>query len=146
MKHFLVSLALAAVLAVPFGAQPTFAATTSMMPACAAGDPVVWVNTKSKVFHMQGDAYYGKTKSGKYACKSDAVAMGARASGMAASMKGMKKKKSAMEGSDTNGMSMSGMNMASPMPGRHHRKKKNGAMMQTSPNPLVPAPTPTPTQ
>lgn len=145
-------MALAAALAVPLGAHAASAAAMTSMPACSAGDPVVWVNTKSKVFHMQGDSYYGKTKTGKYACKSAAVAMGAHASHhMSGMMKGSKHMRSTMKGCDTSGMSM-----ASPMPGkRHHNKKKNSmkksmmspapAEMTTSPNPLVPAPSPTPT-
>jgi len=63
------------------------AKTTGTMPACAAGDPVVWVNTKSKVYHMQGDPYYGNTKAGKYACKSDADAAGDHAPKSSASAK-----------------------------------------------------------
>jgi hypothetical protein len=47
------------------------------MPTCASGDPVVWVNTSSNVYHMKGSKYYGNTKAGKYACKSDADSSGA---------------------------------------------------------------------
>ncbi len=48
---------------------------------CAPGDPVVWVNTSSNVYHLKGSSSYGKTKAGKYACTSQAKAMGARQSG-----------------------------------------------------------------
>lgn len=82
MKRILACLALLALFAAPLAAEakktPHAAAG---MPACKTGDPVVWVNTKSLVYHLQGDSYYGKTKAGKYACQSDAVAMGAHASG-----------------------------------------------------------------
>ena len=62
----------------PHAAQ---AAPSATMPTCASGDPVVWENAKSKVFHLQGDSYYGKTKSGAYACESAAVAAGYHLSG-----------------------------------------------------------------
>ena len=51
------------------------------MPACSKSDPIVWINTKTHVYHPQGDAYFGKTKAGKYACTSKAVALGAHAPG-----------------------------------------------------------------
>jgi len=41
-------------------------------PHCKAGDPVVWLNTKSNVIHLQGDKYYGHTKQGRFVCKSAA--------------------------------------------------------------------------
>ena len=53
------------------------APNAAAMPTCAAGDPVVWVNTSSHVYHMQGSKYYGHTKSGKYTCKSAADSSGA---------------------------------------------------------------------
>jgi hypothetical protein len=65
-----------------FAFAPTSAAAdpsppaSQMMPSCAAGDPVVWENTKKKVYHLQGDKYYSTTKHGKYACKSAADAAG----------------------------------------------------------------------
>jgi hypothetical protein len=37
---------------------------------------MVWVNTDTKVFHREGDRWYGKTKHGKYMTESDAVAAG----------------------------------------------------------------------
>lgn len=53
-------------------------ATPAPVPSlgCAAGDPVVWLNTSSKVYHESGDQYYGTTKAGKYMCKSAADAAG----------------------------------------------------------------------
>lgn len=41
-------------------------------PRCKSGDPVVWVNTNSHVYHLQGSKYYGTTKEGKYECKTAA--------------------------------------------------------------------------
>ena len=42
------------------------------------GAPVVWVNTKSKVYHYAGSNTYGHTKVGAYMCESDATAEGDR--------------------------------------------------------------------
>ena len=37
---------------------------------------MVWVNTTSKVYHREGDRYYGKTKHGKYMTEADAIKAG----------------------------------------------------------------------
>lgn len=44
------------------------------------GAAVVWVNTKSKIYHKAGSNTYGHTKEGAYMCQSDADAEGDRAS------------------------------------------------------------------
>ena len=50
----------------------------------AAGPPpvkgMVWVNTETKVFHREGDKWYGNTKHGKYMNEADAVKAGYRES------------------------------------------------------------------
>lgn len=86
MKRFASVLALALVAALPGAAlakrHATPAPAASGAPAavsCAAGDPVVWVNLGTKVYHLPGSSYYGKTKQGKYLCKSDADKAGDRA-------------------------------------------------------------------
>ena len=41
---------------------------------------MVWVNTKTKVYHTEGDRYYGKTKNGKWMTEADAIKEGDRKS------------------------------------------------------------------
>ena len=36
------------------------------------GDKVVWVNTRSHVYHFEGDASFGNTRHGKFMCQQDA--------------------------------------------------------------------------
>ncbi len=63
----------------PKGATPR--STTADTPGQQPPSPgMVWVNLDTKVFHRQGDRYYGKTKRGKWMTEADAVAAGYRVS------------------------------------------------------------------
>jgi len=71
----------------PASAPATAAApVTQSAPATAApaqAPPVkgmVWVNTETKVYHREGDRWYGNTKHGKYMNEDDAIAAGYHAS------------------------------------------------------------------
>jgi hypothetical protein len=106
-------------------APPARAAADQTMPTCAAGDQVVWENTKSgsKVYHLKGDKYFGNTKSGKYACKSAADAAGYHAA--------------AMQGSSASAADASPAPAASPT----GSKKKHKHHMSTA-SPAANAPSP----
>jgi hypothetical protein len=70
-------LALCIVISSAVGAQtPTHSPPPGM--ACPK-DRVVWVNTKSGVYHFQGERYFGSTQQGKFICEQDAKHEGDRA-------------------------------------------------------------------
>ena len=55
-------------------------ATEADAGAACKGDPIVWANTGTKVYHHAGTAAYGHTKRGAYMCEKDAGASGFHAS------------------------------------------------------------------
>jgi hypothetical protein len=72
-------------------AAPAFAQTAIQHPASpqtrstgggadmsCPGDKVVWVNTKSGIYHFKGERWFGTTKEGKYMCEHAADAEGYR--------------------------------------------------------------------
>jgi hypothetical protein len=54
--------------------------TEAEAKARCPADRVVWVNTKSHIYHRAGTKSYGTTKQGAYMCEADANAAGDRAS------------------------------------------------------------------
>jgi hypothetical protein len=58
-----------------FGQTPLHQPPAGMM---CTGDKLVWVNTRSHVYHFKGERYFGSTKEGKFICERDADKEGDR--------------------------------------------------------------------
>ncbi|MFC7477577.1 PsiF family protein [Dankookia sp. GCM10030260] len=57
-----------------------FASEASAKRACG-GDPVVWANPGSQIFHAAGTQFYGKTADGGYMCRAAAEKAGYKLAG-----------------------------------------------------------------
>jgi hypothetical protein len=63
-------------------ATATYAQTPTHTPPSnmtCPGDKVVWVNSRSHIYHYQGERYFGSTKEGKFLCEKAAEQEGDRA-------------------------------------------------------------------
>lgn len=65
-----------------------FASENEATKACGGSGNVVWGNAGTKVYHIQGDKYFGHTKRGAFMCKSTATAEGFHAPGEKTAHKG----------------------------------------------------------
>lgn len=54
----------------------TSSTTTTGTPQVPPVKGMVWVNLSTKVYHMEGDKYYGNTKNGKFMTEADAIKAG----------------------------------------------------------------------
>lgn len=56
---------------------PLFSTETAAQAHCPS-DVVVWLNTKTGIWHEKGMRWYGRTKYGAYVCRKEAAAAGYR--------------------------------------------------------------------
>ena len=65
-------------LSISSGAWAATAHRAETADVSCPGDQKVWVNTRTGVYHLQGERWYGNTKQGEYLCKKAADAEGDR--------------------------------------------------------------------
>jgi len=63
--------------ALPAFAQTMYQTQQSAQSHCQ-NDTVVWLNTRTDVYHFQGERWYANTEQGAYVCERDADANGDR--------------------------------------------------------------------
>jgi hypothetical protein len=59
--------------------SPDPAGSDAPAASTCPADTVVWVNTRSGVYHMPGMTWFGHTRQGTYMCRKDADRAGYRA-------------------------------------------------------------------
>lgn len=62
---------------VAYGTLTMFATEGAAQAHCPS-DVVVWLNTKTGIWHEKGMRWYGRTKQGSYVCRKEAAAAGYR--------------------------------------------------------------------
>lgn len=62
---------------VAYGPLAMFATEAAAQAHCPS-DVVVWLNTKTGIWHEKGMRWYGRTKQGAYVCRKEAAAAGYR--------------------------------------------------------------------
>jgi hypothetical protein len=73
---------LIALVSIPASAQsnqPTLFNTEQQATQHCPSDTVVWLNLPTRVYHFQGQRWYGNTKAGAYVCRKEADLAGDRA-------------------------------------------------------------------
>ena len=61
---------------IPPTPTPHISFRPTALPPPAASSRIVWVNTKTRVYHLPGSRWFGKTKNGKYLPENIAVSNG----------------------------------------------------------------------
>lgn len=67
-------------LSVSGAGQPALFPTEQAAQSHCPADVVVWLNIPSGIYHLKGQRWYGRTKSGAYVCKQEADKAGDRGS------------------------------------------------------------------
>jgi hypothetical protein len=62
----------------PAAAQTLYQSQSAAQKACP-NDTVVWLNTRSDIYHFQGERWYDHTENGAFVCEKDADSSGDRA-------------------------------------------------------------------
>jgi DNA uptake protein ComE-like DNA-binding protein len=58
--------------------RPAAPPATASSPQVTASRGMVWVNTDTKIYHREGDRWYGKTQHGRYMTEEEAIRQGYR--------------------------------------------------------------------
>ena len=72
-----IAISAAGTAAVSAGSLQVFASEAAAQQHCPK-DEVVWLNTKSGIYHEKGMRWYGHTNQGAYVCRKEADAAGDR--------------------------------------------------------------------